>query len=114
MILVVDDHPDICQALEILLEAAGLRVKCITDPTAVLPAIEALKPHLVILDNHMPRMSGIELLRIIRSRPDLQALPVVGVKDYLVKGKVEFDDLLERVRTITESNSLQEPRAGST
>jgi DNA-binding response OmpR family regulator len=120
MILVVDDHQSLAKAIEFLLKAGGMDAQSISDPLLVVPSIENNLPRVLILDNHMPGLSGMEILRMIRSRPRLRTLPVVmltaddsvdeetkayalGVKDYYIKGKVEFKDLVARVRSLSDA-----------
>jgi len=80
-ILVVDDDPDIRQ-----LVAELLRLSSYEAATAAsgVEAIERLAgrsdgelPSLVLLDVQMPELDGWETLRTIRSRPELQDLPVI-------------------------------------
>ena len=119
MILVVDDHPDICQVMELLFQSAGVAARCVTSPRVALAILDTPPPPAaVILDNHMPEISGLEVLRIIRARPDLQAVPVVmlsadadprvideskrlGAREYFVKGQISFPRLIETVRGLT-------------
>ena len=119
MILVVDDHPDICHVMELLLAHAGIPARCVTSPRTALSILDAPPPpSAVILDNHMPEISGLEILKIIRSRPDLQAVPVVmlsadadpamikeserlGAQAYYIKGQISFPDLVKTMRGLT-------------
>jgi two-component system response regulator AdeR len=118
MILVVDDHPDICRVLQIMFLNAGVDARCITSPTAALKFLEQQTPAAVVLDNHMPGMSGLDVLKIMRSNPNLAGVPVVmfsadadprhverakrlGVQGYYVKGPTEMDRLIAKVLELT-------------
>ncbi len=76
-ILVVDDEPDISALVAYHLAREGYRVRTATTGTEGLEAIELERPDLVVLDLMLPEMSGLELLQELRSRPELEALPVI-------------------------------------
>jgi DNA-binding NtrC family response regulator len=66
-ILIVDDDPDVCEYLESFLKRDGYDVRTINDPTKVLEEIKNNRYQIVILDLKMPRLSGVDLLKSIRS-----------------------------------------------
>ncbi|MBN2433264.1 MAG: response regulator [Acidobacteria bacterium] len=66
-ILIVDDDPDVCEYLESFLKRDGYEVRTINDPTKVLEEIKNSRYQIVILDLKMPRLSGVDLLKSIRS-----------------------------------------------
>lgn len=70
-VLIVDDEPNIVQALEFLLERRGLQVSVARDGGEAMRMIEAGKPDLVLLDVMMPVMSGHEVCQRVRERADL-------------------------------------------
>jgi len=76
-VLVVDDHPALIGLIADVLTQAGYTVISAEDGQAGLAAIEAHQPELVILDLSMPVMSGLQVLRTLRSRPETQYLPVI-------------------------------------
>jgi len=65
-LLVVDDEPDNCEFLSMLLSREGFAVETLTDPTAVLARMREVTFHLVVLDMMMPVMDGATLLAAIR------------------------------------------------
>jgi two-component system, chemotaxis family, CheB/CheR fusion protein len=65
-ILVVDDDPDAAASLVEVLTAEGYVTSAAVDGAAALAAIARDKPHCVLLDIDMPRMSGHELGRSLR------------------------------------------------
>jgi DNA-binding response OmpR family regulator len=65
-VLVIDDDPDICEALQTVLEGRGLRVRCAPDGEIGIETALKSSPDLVILDMMMPRMSGFIVLERLK------------------------------------------------
>jgi phosphoribosyl 1,2-cyclic phosphodiesterase len=76
-ILVVDDDPDIRALANQALSQDGHIVIEASSGREALALIEAQAPDLLVLDLLMPVQGGLEVLKIIRSRPSTAALPVV-------------------------------------
>lgn len=76
-VLVVDDQPVAALFAARVLESAGMLTERVGDPLAVLEALDAFVPDLVLMDLHMPGASGIELTRIIREQDRFADLPIV-------------------------------------
>ena len=76
-VLVVED--DLSQALfaEQVLGGAGLLVQVVARPADLLPALQQFHPDLVLMDLHMPDMSGIEMTALIRAQPQFAPVPIV-------------------------------------
>lgn len=68
-ILVVDDEPDILEFLQYNLEKEGFSVVTASDGEAGIQMAEQENPDLIILDIMMPKMDGVEVCRVLRSRP---------------------------------------------
>lgn len=66
-VLVVDDEAPICRALDRILRAAGFAVTTATDPMQALDAIMHEPFDVVLSDVMMPKMSGVDLLRVLRT-----------------------------------------------
>lgn len=75
-ILVIDDEPDVCDYLVMLLEKEGYAVDAESDPVAGLERFHAGDYHLVILDIMMPGMDGTAVLEQIR-RGDREVAVIV-------------------------------------
>lgn len=75
-VLIVDDHPLICQAIRQALESIGFEaVGETSDGVEALQLIEALKPDMVILDIGLEKMDGLSVLkRIVREKLDTRVL----------------------------------------
>lgn len=66
-VLVVDDDPGVLSALARLLAALDVDVETAADPTRALALFEAGEYDLVISDERMPKMSGLDMLGHVRS-----------------------------------------------
>jgi FixJ family two-component response regulator len=74
-IAVVDDEAVVRIALERLLRACGMKVATFAGGSEFLAAPESLHPHCLVLDLHMPDMSGFKVLEILMQAG--RKLPVV-------------------------------------
>jgi CheY-like chemotaxis protein len=75
-ILIVDDEPEIRDALGLALELEGYRVISAANGRDALSVLREQVPALVLLDLMMPVMDGAELLRVLRDDPRLRGVPV--------------------------------------
>ena len=116
-ILVADDDRIVRRIVVAKLTGLGYEVTEAQDGQEALRLLEeGYVPDLVITDSLMPRKNGLELVRGIRSSPDLAALPVImltsrqnerdviegletGLDDYVTK-PFSPDELAARVRTV--------------
>jgi two-component system phosphate regulon response regulator PhoB len=85
-VLVVDDEKDVTELLEYKLKQAGLLVRALNDPLRAIGMARDLRPDLIILDVMMPDLTGMQLLRMIRSDALLQDTPVMFLT---AKGETE-------------------------
>src|SRR5260221_1379365 len=76
-IMVVDDEPISLALLEIILRRKGFTVVTVGDAFRALALLPKEKPDLLIVDMMMPGISGLELCRELRARPDTANLPVL-------------------------------------
>ncbi len=115
-ILIVEDEATIHQLLEYNMRADGFRTRVVETGEEVHAAIADEMPDLVLLDWMLPGLSGIEVCRLIRARPETQALPIIiltargeetervrglatGADDYIVK-PFSMPEVMARVRSI--------------
>jgi two-component system phosphate regulon response regulator PhoB len=92
-ILVVDDEPDIAALVAYHLARESYRVRTAGNGPEALAALEAELPDLLVLDVMLPGLGGLELLREIRRRPELEHLPVI-----LLTARKEEQDRVEGLR----------------
>jgi two-component system phosphate regulon response regulator PhoB len=76
-ILVVDDEPDITALVAYHLARAGYRVSTATTGPDALRAAREERPDIVVLDLMLPGMSGYEVLRELRQRPETREVGVI-------------------------------------
>lgn len=69
-ILIADDEPDILEILEYNLTAEGFRVLKAKDGDEALDIAYKEKPDLIVLDVMMPKRNGMDVCKILRSKPD--------------------------------------------
>jgi len=76
-ILVVDDEAPIVDLVRFTLEDADVRVVEASDGAEALVLARRIKPDLVLLDEHMPSLDGLEVCRQLRREPDFARTPIV-------------------------------------
>ncbi|HPD91872.1 MAG: response regulator [Rhodobacter sp.] len=76
-VLVVEDEPNISEAIRFILRRDGWTVTVMNTGHGALQAVNDLAPDLVILDLMLPGVSGLDILRALRARPASAALPVI-------------------------------------
>ena len=79
-IFFVDDEPEIRRLAKSTLEQTGAIVKCFASGSECLAQLPSQRCDLLIIDMHMPGMSGIELL--LEARKILPTIPVLMVTGY--------------------------------
>lgn len=122
-ILVVDDDPDILEAINLILEARGYQIVTAQDGIDALNKLKEEKPDLMILDLMMPRLDGFGVCKELkdprwskyahipiiilssvrqdasRRRYELETGVQLDVDDYVEK-PIEHNILLERVEKV--------------
>ena len=76
-ILLADDEPNQIELMKFNLEKNGFLVKSAYNGEQALDMIYEKKPTVLIADWMMPKMSGIELCKILRSNKDTKLLPII-------------------------------------
>lgn len=114
-ILFVEDDDALASVYLVRLEGEGFEVQRVANGEDALAAAVSFKPDLVLLDVMMPKISGFDVLDILRNTPETANLKVVmltalsqdsdkkraeelGVDDYLVKSQVVITDVIDRIK----------------
>lgn len=113
-ILIVEDEPAQREVLHYNLISEGFRTTLAADGDEALLAVSEDKPDLILLDWMLPEVSGIEVCRRLKTRPEMRDVPVImlsarsedndkvrgldtGADDYLVK-PYSVGELVARIR----------------
>lgn len=114
-ILLVEDDIALAAVYRSRLELEGFTIREVNNGEDALSAAVEFKPDLILLDAMMPKISGFDVLDILRNTPDTTNIRVImltalsqtkdkeraealGVDDYLVKSQVVIGDVVERVK----------------
>lgn len=114
-ILLVEDDKALATVYRSRLELEGFETKEVNNGEEALSAAVQFKPDLILLDVMMPKISGFDVLDILRNTPETANIRIImltalsqpkdkeraeslGVDDYLVKSQVVISDVVERVR----------------
>ncbi|NCQ53914.1 hypothetical protein COV88_01940 [Candidatus Saccharibacteria bacterium CG11_big_fil_rev_8_21_14_0_20_41_19] len=114
-ILLVEDDVALAGVYKSRLDMEGFETRAVNNGEVALSAAIEFKPDLVLLDAMMPKISGFDVLDILRNTPETANIRIImltalsqpkdkeraeslGVDDYLVKSQVVIGDVVERVR----------------
>jgi CheY-like chemotaxis protein len=98
-ILVVDDDPDIREVIELVLRRHGIPARSAGDGWSALAILrEGGPPAAILIDLHMPLMSGRQLIAAIRREPALARVRLIGLSGALdtaaIAGELALDEFL--------------------
>ena len=88
-ILIVEDNALNIKLFCDLLAAHGHNPEAVTDSRTALDAAKQFEPDLVITDIQLPHVSGLDLIRMIRSDKQLAETPIMAVTAYSAQGDEE-------------------------
>lgn len=76
-VLLIEDEPNIAEAIRFILMRDGFRVSLHDDGTGALARVRAAVPDVLILDLMLPGVSGLDILAALRADPATAGLPVL-------------------------------------
>ncbi len=114
ILLVEDDHA-LANVYSSRLELEGFEVKHVVNGEDALSSAMGYKPDLILLDVMMPKITGFDVLDILRNTPETSGVKIImltalsqskdreraeqlGVDDYLVKSQVVIGDVVDRIK----------------
>ena len=114
-ILLVEDDTTLGEVYQARLELEGFDVKQVNNGEDALSTAVEYRPDLILLDAMMPKISGFDVLDILRNTPETTNIRVImltalsqpkdkeraeslGVDDYLEKSQVVIGDVVDRVK----------------
>ncbi len=103
-ILLVEDSKTIRRENESALQNAGYEVICAEDGESALQMAREQHPDLILLDMILPKMSGPEVLKHLKSEPATAEIPVVVVSSLSEKNRQHLQD--EGAEEYLEKNAL--------
>lgn len=80
--LVVEDDPDGNELITTILERYGARVTSVGTAAAALDALDAERPDILVSDIGLPDHDGIELVKMVRTRPFAKSMPAIALTAY--------------------------------
>lgn len=114
-ILLVEDDEALANVYVTRLQAEGFDVRHVANGEDALAASGSYRPDLILLDVMMPKVSGFDVLDILRNTPETANIKIImltalsqpsdqerakslGADDYLIKSQVVISDVIERIR----------------
>lgn len=124
-ILIIEDEKDLADLFYSMFKEKGYNVNIAYDGEEALNALNMCKPDAILLDLILPKMSGFEVLKSIRSASSTYFTPVIivtnlsgkenvdkgmtmGANEYLIKSHIRLQDILERIESIIKYNKRKE------
>ena len=121
-VVIVEDEPLLLKALNIELLSSGFEAISVSDGEAAWKLIKENKPDLVLLDLVIPKLSGYEVLRMMKEDAETKAIPVIilsnlgqkeemlrglalGAEDFFVKSNTELSQIIEKINKILNINN---------
>ncbi len=115
-ILVAEDERDIRELISFTLRFAGFEIETAANGVQAVEKAAQVKPDLILLDVRMPKMTGYEVCRVLRTMPEMRKIPIVflsakgqeseinegldtGATEYILKPFAP-DELIQQVKRI--------------
>ncbi len=115
-ILIVEDDPDTRSSLYQLLTTHGYSVLTADNGQQAMDLLErGIRPHLIIVDLMLPRVTGFDLITHLRTEPELRVIPTVVITalpkdevrviaDMVLQKPLSFEPLVATVRNLLQAH----------
>ena len=124
-ILIAEDNPEGLELLEAYLDGTDYELASAVDGEDTLRQVQAFQPDLILLDVMMPKISGFEVCKRLKSQPETQGIIIhmitaldqhhdidraveVGTNDFLTK-PINKTELLLRIKAALASRQIKDP-----
>jgi DNA-binding response OmpR family regulator len=124
-ILIAEDNPEGAELLEAYLDGSDYDIEVATDGEDTLRKVASFQPDLILLDVMMPKISGFEVCKRIRAKPETRDIIIhmitaldqhhdidraveVGTSDFLTK-PINKTELLLRIKAALASRQYKDP-----
>ena len=114
-ILIVEDDDNLAGVYEVRLNSESYKIDRVSNGEDALATAIEFKPDLILLDIMMPKVSGFDVLDILKNTPETAHIKIImltamgqdsdkkralelGADDYLVKSQVLIVEVLDRIR----------------
>ena len=115
LVMIIEDEESLAMLLSYNLEKEGYEVATVSNGLNAVSEIERLMPAVILLDWMLPEISGVEICKMVRAKPDIQNIPIImltaksqeedkikglgaGADDYVTK-PFSVPELMARVKT---------------
>ena len=116
-ILLIDDESEVAQVFQTGLSSAGFQVVVVSNGQSALDAVKSNKFDAILIDQMMPDMSGIDVLKTLKANEETKNIPMamltnfghdemvkealnLGANDYILKYQVAPNDLVAKVKAL--------------
>jgi two-component system chemotaxis response regulator CheY len=81
-VLLVEDHADTRELIAMLLHMEGYVVATAGDGQEGVAQASLQQPDIIVTDINMPRLSGIDMIRMLRQQPEFNSVPILVMTAY--------------------------------
>lgn len=100
--LIVEDNPDLANVFGIALREAGFTIETIHDGEIALLKLATFTPDIIVLDLHLPNVSGEEILNYILGEDRfVNTRKIIASADHQLATKLEADGILVLIKPIS-------------
>jgi len=100
-VLLLDDSQDLVSYYSLVLRQAGIHTEVLIEPSGIFDKLENFKPELILLDFHLPGITGLEIAQVIRQHQTHFSTPIVFLssesdRDIQLTALQQGDDFLKK------------------
>ena len=123
LVMIIEDEEPLAMLLSYNLEKEGYEVATVSNGLNAISEIERLMPSVILLDWMLPEISGVEICKLVRSKPDIKNIPIImltaksqeedkikglgaGADDYVTK-PFRMQELLVRIQALLRRCAAQ-------